>query len=107
MGVQNLPTIVTIYKGQVLDNWQGVKSDDEIDEGIARYEAASGKINPKRALATAFEFLQAGHVQEAEALYSKLAEDESIYAQATAGLAMVAIARKDIDGAQAMMEALK
>lgn len=105
--VESLPSIVTIYKGKVIDNWQGVISEEEIDERIASYEEASGKVNPKRALAAASAILQEGNIDLAQQMYTKLAEAPALAAQATAGLAMVAIAREDLDGAETIVQALQ
>jgi len=55
--VEALPTIVTIYKGKVIDSWAGVKTEAEVDDCIASYEMQAGKINPKRAVAAAYEAL--------------------------------------------------
>ena len=104
--VESLPTVVTIYKGKVIDSWSGVKTAEEIDEMIAGYEATAGKINPKRAVAAAFSVLQGGEIDAAEEMYQKLAMSPEIRPQATAGLAMVAIAREDFDKAGEIVESL-
>lgn len=105
--VESLPTVVTIYKGKVIDSWSGVKTEEEVDEAIANYEAAAGKINPKRAISAAFTVLREGDIDTAEEMYQKLAAAPEIRPQATAGLALVAVARQDLDKAGEIVASLE
>merc|ERR1711907_205315 len=41
--VQSIPHVVVVYKGKVLHQWTGSKTEEEIDELITQYEAAAGK----------------------------------------------------------------
>jgi len=107
--VESIPHVAVVYNGKMLHSWTGAKDDDEIDELITQYEAAAGKSNPRRQLASAQKSLNKGEVLEAKAMYTMIANNTETVewtTQARGGLALCAVAEGNMDEANELLAAL-
>lgn len=107
--VTSIPHVVVVYQGKLLHQFVGAKNDEEIDQLLTQYEAAAGKSNPKRQLASALKSLDKGEVLEAKAMFTAIknnTESAEWTTQAQGGLALCAAAEGEMDEAKALLSEL-
>ncbi len=112
--VQSLPTVMAFFRGQPIDGFQGAVPASHlkafIDRLLDMVQQMGGGAAPDDPLAAALEqaaaLLENGETDQAEALYAKIAEVAPDTGVAHVALAELALARGDIAGVEARLEAL-
>ena len=97
-GVQSLPTVVAIDKGQPVDAFQGAMGEAEVREWIGRF--LPSQIDDLLAEA---EQLQHSNVPEAIAAYRKAAETEPSSQRATFGLTRLLVEDNQLEEADRVL----
>jgi putative thioredoxin len=91
--VKELPTVMVVHKGKLVESFKGGLQPDKLKEFVDRAVAlAGGPASGKRALAEAALLLGEGKLPEATQAYADLTALPEHAASATAGLAMCALA---------------
>ena len=108
MGIQSIPAVYAFYKGQPVDGFLGVQPESTIRQFLDKLIRISGGGAVGAALAEiladAEKFLTEGNIEEANALYASVLEQDPVNAAAYAGLMKIALALGQPEEAQAMLD---
>jgi len=108
MRIQSIPAVYAFKDGRPVDGFVGALPESQVKQFVARLAAGSAKgPSPiEEALALAQEALTAGDPARAANIYSQVLQHEPGNAEATAGLARLAIGRKEFQKARQLLERL-
>ena len=110
--LQEVPTVFAIHDKKVVNKIQGRLNDTEIQGFVANCSHLAALASGEGMVAQASEHLTKGEVEEALRLYGEVLakpkeHSEPIIASAMAGMAMCALALRDLEGAKSVIQALR
>ncbi len=101
MRIQSIPAVYAFKGGRPVDGFVGALPDSQVKEFVSRLAGGAAGPSPiEEALAMAKEAIAAGDQEQADDIYEQILEHEPDTAEAIAGLARSAIARKDLAAAK-------
>jgi len=103
MRIQSIPAVYAFKDGRPVDGFVGALPESQVKQFVGKLAAAGGPSPVEEALAMAKEALASGETAEAEEIYRQITEHEPENAEAIGGLAKLALARKDIAAAKAIL----
>ena len=105
MRIQSIPAVYAFKDGRPVDGFVGAVPDSQVKQFVARLAGAAAGPSPiEEALALAKEALAAGDAARASNIYSQILQHEPGTAEAVAGLARIAIDRKEFAKARQLLE---
>jgi putative thioredoxin len=106
MRIQSIPAVYAFKDGRPVDGFVGALPESQLKQFVKKLAALGGPAaNPiQEALAMAKEALAQGEAATAANLYTQIVQHEPENAEAIAGLARSAIARKDLARARQVLE---
>ncbi len=104
MRIQSIPAVYAFKDGRPVDGFVGAVPDSQVKSFVAKLAAGAEVDSPiAEAVALAKEALAANDMARAENIFMQVAEHEPDNLDAMIGLARIAIAKKDFDGARAIL----
>jgi putative thioredoxin len=100
MRIQSIPAVYAFKGGRPVDGFVGALPESQIKQFVGKLAGATGPSPIEEALAVAKEAIAAGDQEQADDIYQQIIEHEPDNAEAIAGLAKSAIARKDLAAAK-------
>jgi putative thioredoxin len=106
MRIQSIPAVYAFKDGRPVDGFVGALPDSQVKQFIGKLAAAAGGgASPvAEAVALAKEAFAAGDLALAANVFAQVAQHDPGNVDAMAGLARIAIAKKDLKQARAMLE---
>ncbi|HZB91810.1 MAG TPA: thioredoxin [Stellaceae bacterium] len=106
MRIQSIPAVYAFRDGRPVDGFVGALPESQVKQFVGRLSAgaAAGPSPIEEALALAQEAVSAGDAARAANIYSQILQHEPGNAPATAGLARIAIGRKDFAKARQLLD---
>mmetsp|Transcript_50434 Transcript_50434/g.118694 ORF Transcript_50434/g.118694 Transcript_50434/m.118694 type:complete len:380 (-) Transcript_50434:203-1342(-) len=107
--VESVPTVFGVYKGKVHSKIQGNQTNEAIVEFISGLSKLNQRAGAQELLKAGGEALSEGRVEEALRAYGEvLTVDKDTYgALALSGMALCALALKDLPGAKQLVESIQ
>jgi putative thioredoxin len=106
MRIQSIPAVYAFKDGRPVDGFVGALPESQVKQFVGRLAAGSG-AGPSpidEALALAQEAMTAGDAARAANIYTQVLQHEPGNVAATAGLARIAVGRKDFAKAREILE---
>jgi putative thioredoxin len=101
MRIQSIPAVYAFKGGRPVDGFVGALPESQIKQFVAKLAGGAAGPSPiEEALAVAKEAIAAGDQEQADEIYEQILQHEADNAEAIAGLAKSAIARKDLAAAK-------
>ena len=106
MRIQSIPAVYAFKDGRPVDGFVGALPDSQVKQFVGKLAAAAGGgASPvAEAVALAKEAFTAGDLPRAANIFAQVAQHEPDNVDAAAGLARIAIAKKDLKQARAILE---
>jgi putative thioredoxin len=106
MRIQSIPAVYAFKDGRPVDGFVGALPESQVKQFVGRLASAAGAgPSPiEEALALAQEALKAGDTAQAANIYTQILQHEPGNPEATAGLAKLAIQRKDFAKARQLLD---
>jgi putative thioredoxin len=104
MQIQSIPAVYAFKDGRPVDAFVGALPESQVKQFVGRLAAAGGPSPLEEALTLAQEAMAAGDVARAGNIYAQVVQREPGNVAALAGLARIAIARKDFAKARQYLE---
>jgi putative thioredoxin len=106
MRIQSIPAVYAFKDGRPVDGFVGALPESQVKQFVSRLAAgtAAGPSPIEEALALAQEALKAGDAARAGNIFGQILQHEPGNPDAIAGLAKLAIARKDFAKAHALLD---
>ncbi len=108
MRIQSIPAVYAFRDGRPVDGFVGALPESQVKQFVSRLAAgaaaAAGPSPIEEALALAQEALQAGDSARAANIYTQILQHEPANLDAIAGLARLAVARKDFAKARQLLD---
>src|SRR5690348_16720637 len=105
MRIQSIPAVYAFKDGRPVDGFVGALPDSQVKQFIGKLAAAAGGASPvAEAVALAKEALAAGDLPRSANIFAQVAQHDPDNVDAMAGLARIAIAKKDLKQARAILE---
>jgi putative thioredoxin len=107
--VSQIPTVFALYNMKPIGNFVGVPTDSSFQEFIDMLLKKGGENNVHKYLVEAEQFLKEEKIAEATKIYKELLEQKNLKAESfgLAGLARCALAEKQLDLAQQLIQTIK
>ncbi|MGH7073086.1 MAG: thioredoxin [Stellaceae bacterium] len=99
MRIQSIPAVYAFKDGRPVDGFVGAVPESQLKQFVGRLVAGAGPSPIDDALAMAKEAIAENDLDGAEDIYRQILEHEKENAEAIAGLAKLAIGRKDLAAA--------
>jgi putative thioredoxin len=104
MRIQSIPAVYAFKDGRPVDGFVGAVPDSQVKSFVAKLAAGAKADSPiAEAVALAKEALAANDLARAANIFAQITEHEPDNLDAMVGLARIAIAKKDFDGARAIL----
>jgi len=104
MRIESIPAVYAFKDGRPVDAFVGARPESQVKQFVARLAGgAKGPSPVEEALAMAQEALTAGDTARAANIYTQVLEHEPGSVEAIAGLARIAIGRKDYAAARQLL----
>ena len=101
MRIQSIPAVYAFKGGRPVDGFVGALPESQIKQFVGKLAGGAAGPSPiEEALAMAKEAIAAGDQEQADEIYEQILQHEADNAEAIAGLAKSAIARKDLAAAK-------
>jgi putative thioredoxin len=100
MRIQSIPAVYAFKDGRPVDGFVGALPESQIKQFVGKLAGPAGPSPIEEALAMAKEAIAAGDQEQADDIYQQIIEHEPDNAEAIAGLAKSAIAKKDLAAAK-------
>ena len=105
MRIQSIPAVYAFKDGRPVDGFVGAVPDSQVKQFVARLAGAAAGPSPiEEALALAKEALAAGDTARAANIYGQILQHEPGTVEAVAGLARIAIDRKEFAKARQLLD---
>jgi putative thioredoxin len=106
MRIQSIPAVYAFKDGRPVDGFVGALPDSQVKQFVGKLAAAAGGgASPvAEAVALAKEAFAAGDLPRAANIFAQVAQHDPDNVDAMAGLARIAIAKKDLKQARAILE---
>lgn len=105
MRIQSIPAVYAFKDGRPVDGFVGALPESQVKQFVARLAGAAAGPSPiEEAVALAKEALAAGDAARAANIFTQVLQHEPGNVDAVAGLARIAIQRKDYAKARQMLE---
>jgi putative thioredoxin len=101
--VQSIPTVYAFHDGQPVDGFQGALPQSQVNQFVDKMVALATEGPLVAAIASAYEMLEAGALDDAAQTFAAIIEEDPNAAAAYAGLARVKIAEGHLDEAEAIL----
>ncbi|MEJ2029313.1 MAG: thioredoxin [Maritimibacter sp.] len=101
--IQSIPTVYAFHDGQPVDGFQGALPASQVNQFVEKMAALSTEGPLAAAVASAYEMLEAGALEDAAQTFAAIIEEDEKLAAAYAGLAQCKIAMGDPDQAEAVL----
>lgn len=105
-GIQSIPTIIAFYNGQPVDGFAGVVSEGQLKQFLARLVPGADADPAADLLGEAKAALEAGDVQTAAALFSRIVSADPEQPEAYAGLLRCLLASAPLAEAERFWESI-
>jgi putative thioredoxin len=96
MRIQSIPAVYAFKDGRPVDGFVGALPESQVKQFVGRLSAGTGPSPIEDALAMAKEAIAEDDLEGAEDIYRQILDHEKDNAEAMAGLAKLAIQRKDL-----------
>jgi putative thioredoxin len=106
MRIQSIPAVYAFKDGRPVDGFVGALPESQVKQFIGRLAAGAGPSPIEEALAMAKEAIGENDLEQAEDIYRQILEHEKDNPDAIAGLAKLAIGRKDLPAAAELLSGL-
>jgi putative thioredoxin len=107
LGVQSIPAVYAFFQGRPVDGFVGAVPESSLKQFVKRLTQLGGEAGGpspiEEALAMAKEALAAGDAASAANIYTQILQHEPENVDAIAGLAKIALERKDLARAREML----
>jgi putative thioredoxin len=103
MRIQSIPAVYAFKDGRPVDGFVGALPESQVKQFVSRLAAGGGPSPVEEALALAQEALAAGDLGRAGNIFAQVLQHEPENAEATAGQARIAIAKKDFKKAHQLL----
>jgi len=103
MRIQSIPAVYAFQNGRPVDGFTGAVPDSQVKAFVKRLAGAAGPSPLDEALATAKELLAQADLAGAQGLYAQVLQHDPENPEAFAGLARVALAALDPEGAREVL----
>ena len=105
MRIQSIPAVYAFKDGRPVDGFVGALPESQVKQFVARLTGGAKGPSPiEEALAMAQEAMTAGDTARAGNIYTQVLEHEPSAVEALAGLARIAIGRKEYPKARELLE---
>jgi putative thioredoxin len=101
--IQSIPTVYAFHDGQPVDGFQGALPASQVNQFVEKMAALSTEGPLAAAVASAYEMLEAGALEDAAQTFAAIIGEDEKLAAAYAGLAQCKIAMGDPDQAEAVL----
>jgi putative thioredoxin len=101
--IQSIPTVYAFHDGQPVDGFQGALPQSQVNQFVDKMAALASEGPLAAAIASAYEMLDAGALDDAAQTFAAIIEEDPKSAAAYAGLAGVKIAAGELDEAEAIL----
>ncbi len=104
MRIQSIPAVYAFKDGRPVDGFVGAVPDSQVKQFIGRLAAGAGPSPVEDAIAQAKEAFAAGDTGTAGNIFAEVLKHEADNIEAIAGLARIAIAKKDFAKARQLLD---